>query len=380
MIKPKQKTLLLWTSFRAILTKEIIHISRNQIVIFLTFMFPLVDMCILGFFLDINIKQIDTVIYDLAKTQESKTLTEQFINTKDFNVISDVSSDEALYSAIISGKAKVGIKIPVDYSKKLLNEEPVNVLVLVDGSNASVTAEAITVSNNLVLQESIKQLLSPKSQELPVEARISVLFNPETRSANFILPGLIVFMLPSITLLFSAFSIAGERERGTMEQISMTQISSTGLIFGKMVPYGILAFAQLLMFVFFIRFMFQVPINGNILTLMVLSIPFFTASLGMGFIAAARVKSIQEVMPTAFLVRVIAPLYLSGYIFPIEGMPKFCQILTYFVPERHYIEIVRGVILRGSGFADLWFQTAVLSTMTIVFITIAIVLYQRKLV
>ncbi|KAF0250581.1 MAG: antibiotic transport system permease protein [bacterium] len=379
MIKAKQKMLLLWTSFRAILKKELIHISRNGLIIFLTFAFPLVDMFILGYFLDINIKQINTVIYDLAKTQESRTLVEQFVNTKDFNVVNSVNSDEELYSTIISGKAKVGIKIPVDYSEKLLDGDTVNLLVLVDGSNASVTAEAITVSNNIVLQESIKQLLPTEKKEIPIEARISVLFNPETRSANFILPGVIVFMLPSITILFSAFSIAVERERGTMEQISMTQVSPTGLVFGKMLPYGILAFAQLIMFVFFIRFIFQVPINGNIVTLLVLSIPFFTASLGIGFISAARVKTQMEVMPIAFLVRVIAPLYLSGYLFPIEGMPYIFQVFTLIVPERHYIEIVRGVILRGAGFEDLWFQTTVLSVMSIVFIGIAVILYRKKL-
>lgn len=380
MANQKQNMLLLWTSFKAILKKELIHISRSPVALVFTFVFPFIDMIILGFFLDINIKEINTIVYDLAKTQESRMLIENFANTKDFKITNLVNSDKELYNLIISGKAKVGIKIPFDYSKRLLNGDTTNVLILVDGSNATVTSETITVSNNIALQESIKPLLEKQKTNMPVESRISVLFNPEIRSPNFLLPGVIVFVLPSITIILAAFSIAGERERGTMEQLSMTQVSPTGLIFGKMLPYGILGFVQLVFLILSIRFLFQVPINGNAITLLVLSIPFLIASLGLGFIVAARANSHLDVMSSGFLVRVIAPLYLSGYIFPIEGMPYICKMLTYLVPERYFLEIVRGVILRGAGFADLSFQTTILSIMSITFLPIAIRLYNKKLV
>lgn len=380
MINQKQRLNLFWLSFKAILKKELIHITRSPIAFVFTFIFPFIDLIILGCFLDINVKQINTVVYDLAKTQESRLLIENFANTKDFKIVNNVNSDKELYNQIISGKAKVGIKIPFDYSKRLLNGDTTSVLVLIDGSNANVTAETLTVSNNIALQQSIKPLLNKKETNIPVESRISVLFNPETRSPNFLLPGVIVFVLPTITVILAAFSIATEREKGTMDQLSMTQINPTGLIFGKMLPYGLVAFVQLVFLVLSIKFLFQVPINGNILTLLILSIPFLTASLGLGFIVAARANSQVEVMSSGFLVRVIGPLYLSGYIFPIEGMPYICQLLTYLVPERYFLEIVRGVILRGAGFADLSFQTTILSIMTFVFLLIAIRMYNKKLV
>jgi ABC-2 type transport system permease protein len=235
-----------------------------------------------------------------------------------------------------------------------------------------------------MLQESVKRIVANEESltgELDrpgLEARAAILYNPEVRSPNFFLPGLIVFVLPSITVILVALSIAGERERGTMEQLTMTPITSLGMLLGKVLPYGLLGLFQESMILIAIRYVFQVPIQGSVPLLLLLSIPYIMTTLALGLIVAAHANTNMDAMPFAFLIRIVPPLYLSGYIFPIESMPDTFQSITKMIPERYFMEIVRGIMLRGAGFEHLWQQTLILCLMSVMIFFLASFLYRKK--
>lgn len=378
---------LLFKHLWAVLKKEILHLLRNPAVITISFLFPIIEALFLGYLLDINVRQINTVIYDVADTQASRQVVEAFVNTNDFKIIKRVSSDKELYQSIVSGKAKAAIKIPSNYSKNLIDKNTAQILVLVDGSDATVTTEIINIANIIALKESIKigfQDFSANNIELanknslPLDAKISVLYNPENRSANFFLPGLLVFDIPSITVVLVALAFAVEKERGTLDQLSMTPINSTGLVLGKILPYLLLAILVMIVSLLSMRYIYQVPFNGNPLILLMLSLPYLVIGLCLGSLVAANANTQMEAMQSGILVRVIPPLYLSGYLFPIESMPATFQTITKFIPDRYFMEISRGVILRGAGISELWKQELILWAMCLPIFFITVLVYRRK--
>jgi ABC-2 type transport system permease protein len=378
--KPNKKSLF-WASLKSVCKKEVLHLLRNPIVITFAFLFPMIESVLMGYLLNINVRQIETVVYDVSNTQESRQLIDKFANTDRFKIVKQVHSDKELYDAIISGVAKVGIKLPVDYSERLVDREPTSVLVLVDGSNATVATEAVNVSNIVTLEESVARIFSRSSSDintLPIEARTSVLYNPTTRSANFFLPGLMVFDMPSITIMLLALSMAIEKERGTMEQLRMTPISTAGMALGKMIPYGVLAMIVLAALMVLTRYVYQVPMHGNPLLLMVLAIPYLMMGLGLGILISINANNQMEALQVGVFVRIIPSLYLSGYMFPIESMPSAFQTLTKLLPDRYFVEITRGIILRGAGIEELWFQALYLTITGVLTMLIAMWFYHRS--
>src|SRR5262245_52733802 len=198
-----------FTGLVPILRKEAIHIRRDPMALFFTVLIPMVQLFLIGYAINTNIRNIRTVIYDAAKTQESWRLIERFVNSDDFTIVKSVYSDDELNREIIAGRARVGIKIPADYSRQLLAGETAEVLVLVDGSESSVAGEALNVANAIVLRESLDRSLSlsVSRQELPIEARPKILFNPDSRSANFLIPGMIAVLMQMMTVLLTAIAI-----------------------------------------------------------------------------------------------------------------------------------------------------------------------------
>lgn len=374
---------LFWVSLRAIFHKEIIHILHSPAVLVFALLFPILETTLLGYILDLNPRYVNTVVYDLAQTQDSRNLIDQFANTSDFYIVKQVNSDKELSDAITRGNAKVGIKIPYDYSRRLNNSETANVLVVVDGSNATVTGEMVSTANRIALQASIKQLIAqgqPNGTEVPIETRSAVLFNPDTRSANFFLPGLLVWELPAITIVLVALSIVKEKEQGTLDQLRMTPINPLGAVIGKISPYAILALLLELEMLLTSYYIFNMPINGSLGLLILLFIPFIFTDLGLGVIVAGFAEDQKTALQLSVMLRVIPPFYLSGYIFQIENMPEVVQTATKFVPHRYAIEIVRGILLRGAGWQHLWQHGLILTLMAILMLTLAAFIYKYRVI
>jgi ABC-2 type transport system permease protein len=368
-----------FTGLIPILRKEAIHIRRDPMALFFTVLIPMVQLFMIGYAINTNVRDIRTVIYDGAKTQESRRLLDRFVNSDDFMIIKSVYSDEELNREIIAGRARVGIKIPPDYSRQLLAGETAEVLVLVDGSESSVAGEALNVANAIALRESLERALSVSvtRQQLPVETRPKILFNPDSRSANFLIPGMIAVLMQMMTVLLTAVAIVRERERGTLEQLYMTPIKPLGLMVGKIVPYAVVAYSEICILLVLMRLAFGVPIKGNIILLMLLVTPFILTMLGFGLLISTRAQSYQEATQAAFGT-MMPSIFLSGYIFPIETMPKVFQWFSSIIPTTYLIEIFRGIILRGADLGDLWKQGLILTFMSVFMITVSAMRFRKK--
>ncbi|MBX7221303.1 MAG: ABC transporter permease [Blastocatellia bacterium] len=363
-----------------ILRKEVIHILRDPATLYFALFIPMFELLLFGFALDTKVRQIKTIVYDAAGTQESKRLLDRFTNTDDFHIIEIATSDRELYNFIIEGRGKVGIKIPVDYSRRLQDGRTASVLVLVDGSDSTVTGEAVNVANQITLQESLRQVLGDSGGKvLPVEARQSVLFNPDLRSPNFLIPGMIAILLQMINILLISFSLVREREKGTLEQLYLTPITPLGVMVGKMLPYGFLGFIEVCGILVLMRFVFEVPIAGSLFVLFGVSLPFLLTVLGLGLLISVRARSQVEAVQMASG-SILPSVFLSGYIFPIENMPVFFQWVSALVPATYYINALRAIILRGAGVSQMWSNGLVLSAMGIVTILIATVQFKKKTV
>lgn len=356
--------------------KELLHILRDPTTLFFSLFVPILELFMLGYAIDTNVRHVSTIVFDEARTQESRLLLQSFENTQDFRFIGEVFNDAAMNEAIVSGRAHVGIKIPEDYSRQVLAGQTAQILVLVDGSVSSVAAEAVSVGNAIALRESLKQLIG--NRPLPVEARPRILFNPDTRSANYFIPGLLVVMCQMMAVMLTANAIVREKENGTLEQLFMTPVRATELILGKVTPYLGLALTEFCLITTLMRFVFFVPIHGSFFTLLGIGLLFILGMLGLGLWistkAATRDAAMQLSMGT-----VIPSIFLSGYVFPVESMPPFFWYLAYCIPTTWMIDASRGVILRGAGWTELRDHSLVLAGMAIGLLTMATTQFHKRL-
>lgn len=348
---------------------------RDPGTLFFALAIPVLELFMLGYAIDTNVRHVRTVVYDACQTQESRAYLRAFENSDDFDVVELVYRDDDLSQRIVAGKAHVGIKIPENFSRQLAAGETAQVLVLVDGSESSVASTALNVSNAIALEESLKRTLEGK--QLPIDSRPRVLFNPDTRSANFFIPGLMVFLCQMMASMLTANAIVREKELGTLEQLFMTPVRPGELMVGKLVPYMCLSFVQFLTIATLMRLVFQVPIQGNFLLLLAINLPFVLAALGIGLLISAnsntREEAGQKVMGS-----VLPCVFLSGYIFPTESMPWVLQPISKLLPTTWMIDAARGVILRGAGWNELWVNAAVLFGMAVVVITLAALKFKKR--
>jgi len=365
--------------FSAVFYKETLHVRRDFATLFFSLIIPILQMFLLGYGIDTNIRQINTVVYNADGRQESRELLDRLRNSDTFRINRYVSNDQDLNDAIISGKCRVGIKIPVDYSDKLLHQMSAQVLVLIDGSDSSVAGQAINVTTAIGLDESLRRVLANSDAVFAVDMRPKVLFNPDSRSPNFFLPGLTAVLLLNVTTFLTAFSIVREKERGTLEQLFVTPVRPMGLLLGKLLPYLGIGFFELVMIVSAMRFLFQVPIHGSVVLLAFLSLPYIFVSLSLGILISSKATTQAHAMQLAFLT-ILPSIFFSGYIFPRETMPKFFYVLSYFVPATYFINITRGIILRGAGWAHLWVDALALFGMGTLLLVIAARRFHDKVI
>ncbi|HEY1482361.1 MAG TPA: ABC transporter permease [Candidatus Acidoferrum sp.] len=365
--------------FGAVFYKETLHVRRDFGTLFFSLIIPALQMVVLGFGIDTNIRQVNTVVYNADGRRESRELLDRFKNSDTYHIIRYVNSDRDLNDSIISGKTRVGIKVPVDYSDKLLHQMPAQVLILIDGSDSSVAGQAINVSTAIGLDESLRRALINSNAPFAVDMRPKLLFNPDSRSPNFFLPGLLAILLLNVTTFLTAFSIVREKERGTLEQLFVTPVRPMGLLLGKLLPYLAIGFFELTMLLTFMVFIFRVPIHGSVILLALLSLPYLFVSLSLGILISSKATTQAQAMQLAFLT-ILPSVFFSGYIFPRETMPKFCYALSFFIPATYFINITRGIILRGAGWIHLWTDALALFLMGAMLLIIAARRFHNKVI
>lgn len=368
----------LFRGFGAVFYKEVLHVRRDAGTLFFSLTMPLLQLFLLGFGIDTNIRQINTVVYNADGRRESRELLDRLKNSDTFHIIRYVENDYDLNDMIIAGKARVGVKIPVDYSDRLIHNMSAQVLILIDGSDSSVAGQAINVTNAIGLDESLRRVVQDRAA-FAVDMRPKLLFNPDSRSANFFLPGLTAIMLLNVTTFLTAFSIVREKERGTLEQLFVTPVRPFGLLLGKLLPYLGIGFFELSLILFFMRFVFLVPIHGSVLLLAFLSVPYLFAALSLGILISSKANSQAEAMQLAFL-PILPSVFFSGYIFPRETMPALFYPISYLIPATYYINITRGIILRGAGIKHLWTDGLALFIIGTLLLVIAARRFRNKVI
>lgn len=362
----------------AVLYKEALHIRRDSMAFLFALIVPIVQMVILGFGIDTNIRQISTVVLDEDGRQASRELVDRFRNSDMFRIVGHATSDRELREAVVGGRAKVAVKIPVDYSDRLLDGTGAQVLVLVDGSDSSVAGQAVSVSTAIGVDESRRRGVADE-RAVPVEVRPRLLFNPDSRSPNFFLPGLTAVLLLFVTTFLTAFSIVRERERGTLEQLFVTPVRPLGLLLGKLLPYLAIGFVELCVILLLMRTAFGVPIHGSVPLLLWLSLPYLFVALSIGLLISTRARSQAQAIQLA-LMTMLPSIFFSGYIFPRDTMPLPFYVVSCLIPATYFVNIARGVILRGAGLAHLWSDAFVLLAMGAVLLLLAAKRFQKKVI
>jgi ribosome-dependent ATPase len=349
----------------AILLKEFVHIRREPSTLFFIFIIPMLQTTIFGFAIHLDIKNIPVVAYDLDGRKAGRELIDTFDNTTTFRVTSRVSDEESFHRQIASGRAKVGIIVPPDYSDSLVSGEQAHVQVLIDGSDSQVATSALNASSLLGFRKSV-EIARPFAEAsprvaardengvvaYPIDVRPRLLYNPNLESSHFLVPGLVGIVLQLVTLFLTAFSIVRERELGTLEQLFVTPVGRLGLILGKLIPYAILGFIEALVVLSVMVFLFKVQIVGSLPLLLALTGLFIVCSLGLGLLVSTRAKTQLQAMQFAFIL-MLPSVLLSGFMFPRDQMPFPIYIVTHAIPVTYYIEILRGIVLRGADFQDL---------------------------
>ncbi len=325
---------------------------RDKTTVLFALLIPVFELILFGV-IDMNAKNIPTIVFDQSRTQQSRQLVEQFRATGYLKLVAPAVSRGDLQHAIVAGQAQVGIEIPPDYGRNLSAGRGADVLVLIDGSDSSVATQALAAANGVVFQEGVRDLLERGGGEPRIEAHPVMMFNPDMRSANLLIPGLISILLTFSGTILSAFAIVKERERGTLEQLMVTPVSPLAVVLGKILPYMGLAYGTLVLVLLLMRFLFKVPFNGSVTLLLALSSVYLLALLSLGLLISSRAGSQMEAMQQAMGI-MLPSILLSGYIFPLAALPPPLRMVAYLLPATHFIKIARGIIIRGATFMDLW--------------------------
>jgi ABC-type multidrug transport system permease subunit len=356
-MKNFQKTLKdnFW-GFHAVMVKEWIEIRNDKFTLGIILFLPLVQMIIYGFGISYDVKHVPTIVMDEDRRPQSQILMNQLVATDTFEIKKHVFSRKEIEKEIIAGRAKVGIVIPPNFSDKLSKNLPAQVQILVDGSDStvatSVSNTAIAVGQNRSIQI-LTEMLGGRIIESPIDMRTRMLFNPDVRTTNFMLPGLVGFMAQTITLFLTVNSVVREREVGTLDQLLVTPCKPLGLMLGKLIPYGVIGFVVTNLMLLAMYVVFRVPFNGNLLLLEVCTLIFVFVALSIGILISTASSNQVQAMHLATFV-LIPSVLLSGFIFPRESMPVLLNWLGYAIPLTYFLQIQRGIVLRGASIEDIW--------------------------
>jgi ABC-2 type transport system permease protein len=369
----------------SLIRKEFIQILRDPRTLALVLLMPIMQLFLMGYAATQDVRNVPLGVYDQDRGNEARALLDAYRAADYFRLTYDVDSQEELDELINSGRARVGLVIPPDYGSRLQANGQTQVAFILDGSDPTVAATALSAAQLIGQQhatEMMVQRLSRSGQpvpvQLPLEVRTQVWYNPDLISSYFMIPGVIAMILFFLTSILTATAIVRERERGTIEQLIVTPIRSWELVVGKLLPYVILALLNTAEVLLVGYFWCKIPFRGDLGLLFALSGLFLLTSLGIGLFASTIASTQQEAMLSVWMI-LLPTLFLAGFFFPIEAMPKFLQWMSYLSPLRYYLVIIRSILLKGVGVEALWREIIALSIFATVMMTAAALRFRKRL-
>jgi ABC-2 type transport system permease protein len=362
--------------------KEFIHIFRDPRSLVIMFIVPLVQLTLLGYAATTDIEQLRTAVLDADKSAQSRALIAAYAASNYFKIVVYVETEEDIRFLIDRGEARAGLLIPSGYGRDIAGGKKADIAFFIDGSDPQVANTVFAASQSVgqaLSSQMIKKGLGVSARDLPgVEVRPRVWYNPDMESSHFIIPGLMVIILYLFTALFTASSIVREREMGTIEQLIVTPIRPLELIVAKVFPYIFIAFFDVLEVLAIGVFWFGVPINGSLPLLLGLSALFLVTALGIGIFISSAASTQQEALLMT-MGTMLPTIFLSGFFFPLEAMPAWLQLVSYLVPARYALEIMRGIILKGVGLRILSEQIIAVVIFGVVIMVLAASRFRQRL-
>lgn len=369
----------------AIIKKEFIQIKRDKASLGIIFVMPLLMMFLFGYAVSTNVDHISVAVLDQDRSPASRDLLSDFRQSTFFDFNYYVNSQREINDLIDSGRVKAGLVIPANYSRDLKRNVSPQVQFVVDGSDPTVARTALNTARILAQKRAMDMrtvYLERRGMSLSnvpgIDFRPQVWFNPELDSIKFNIPGLIGLIMQNITVMLTAFALVRERERGTLEQLIVTPIKPAELIIGKLVPYVLIAFIDVLIVITLGVYWFDVPVKGSMLSLISQSLVFLMVALGLGLLISTVAKTQLQAMQMT-VVLILPSVILSGFIFPREAMSLPIRLLGNFIPLTYFLEILRGVILKGIGLEYLWRNLVILLVFGVATLTIASVRFKKNL-
>jgi ABC-2 type transport system permease protein len=360
--------------FWPMVRKEFIQMRRDRLTLGIMVGLPVVQLLLFGFAIQTDVRNIPTVVLDQSRTPASRELVAAFANTGNFRLVGHVDGRPALDAAIARGDAQAGVIIPNDYARRLGRGAGATIQVIVDASDPLASQAALAAAAGVAQVRSLSILAAAAGREgVPLEARVRPRYNPGLRSPNYIVPGLVGVILTMTMVLITSMAIVRERERGTLEQLIVTPVTKSELMLGKITPYVGVGLVQMSAVLLLGRFVFDVPLTGNVLLLYGIALVFVVASLALGLFISTLVRTQQQAMQVSFFF-ILPNILLSGFMFPRQAMPEVFQWLGAALPLTHFLKVLRGILLKGVGLEALWREAALL----LGFATLLIVLAERR--
>ncbi len=367
-----------------IVRKEFYQIRQDRRMLFVSIMAPIVQVLLLGYAVTLDVKNAQMVVCDLDKTPSSREFVRAFTNSGYFIEHASVNREDEIDGYIEKGRASIALVVPAGFGKAILGRHPGAVQVLLDGTDAN-TANILMGYCAQIIGSYSQHILASYSSRVPGRGVGSVVpepriwFNPDLKSSNFMVPGVVALVLMIITMTLTALGIVKEKEIGTLEQLMVTPIRPFELIIGKLIPFIVVGFVDVLIVVALAYFWFGVPVAGSIVLLFALSGLFVMTTLGLGLLVSTIAKSQQQAMMIAQFFFFMPFIFLSGFAIPIANMPVIIQYATYLIPLRYFLEIVRAIFLKGAGLLELWPQALALVAIGLATLSISIARFHKHL-
>ncbi|MEJ2634196.1 MAG: ABC transporter permease [Calditrichia bacterium] len=349
--------------------KEFLHIIHDPRTLMILFLMPVLQLIMFGYALRLEIQNVHIAVIDYSKSKDSRELIDQFKGSAFFHPFFFDGPVDKINDLFKARKARVALIIPQDFDKQLLRDTAVPLQFIIDASDANAATAIRNYCSRVVNDFNVSY---NRKIPLPFDIRSSVLFNPDTKSTYFFVPGLVALLLIMISALLTSITITREKETGTMEQILVSPVRPFQIILGKVLPYIFLAFIIGIIILLIGIFLFSVPFEGSVWLLMLLSTLYIITALSLGLMISTIAKTQQIAMMIALITTLLPTIMLSGFIFPIASMPKVLQYISYIIPARFYLLIVRGIILKGSTFMELLQPTLFLAGMSFILLNVAV--------